>query len=659
MRDDFVETPPLSPDAISWVISVFKREFLESSATYHATPSSTAIPIQSLTTASKISDTLINSDKILRLNMSSILKKGIFTMGGSNHEDNTPAPVAQKAESLTKESDNHQQLPDDGVIRSAPSYTFYAPEDVLPKTRFVLHTARDILEHLQMWLNVPYPFSKLDFVALPSIEENLQSSLGLISCKTSFLRDAKTVTSYENQGAAIELSEAILKQYFGGLISPKTWKQNWLWDGTIRYLSRLMLTPLQPLWQIGEKYLLETKLRALDIDVAQGWDSVLNGTDDMGENNEFYIDKSAAVLEVLHSAMGEESFRLCMGAFITTFKYMTAEPNDLWQICSKKANGSKNIRETMHLWTSQAGFPLVVVTRNNMTVTVHQKPFKLSEFTAVHEDPSFDDDNTTETTTLPTTTTTLSAKETKKRAMKWTFPIHYMTNNKDLKDTVWIDSIDCESRNRFPLRLSDLSTFFSSFFVLAKINLKENVKWIKFNAEQRGYYRVLYDKNTWDELINQLRADHSAFSSKDRMGLISDAFALCHANLLECSVTLNLTSYLPKEKGWGPMVVALRHFEKWRKILKYTECYLLLTEYMKNMLTKAVTQIGWSDTGTDEARLIRPQILLASVLWERPDSIKETKSILKSHLLNATAIPPNLREVRGRGDRKLCRQSAN
>jgi ERAP1-like C-terminal domain len=174
------------------------------------------------------------------------------------------------------------------------------------------------------------------------------------------------------------------------------------------------------------------------------------------------------------------------------------------------------------------------------------------------------------------------------------------------------------------------------------------VKWIKFNAEQRGYYRVLYDKNTWDQLIIQLRADHSAFSSKDRMGLISDAFALCHANLLECSVTLNLTSYLPKEKGWGPMVVALRHFEKWRKILKYTECYLLLTEYMKNMLTKAVTQVGWSDTGTDETRLIRPQILLASVLWERPDSIKETKSILKSHLLNATAIPPNLREVRGR-----------
>lgn len=176
--------------------------------------------------------------------------------------------------------------------------------------------------------------------------------------------------------------------------------------------------------------------------------------------------------------------------------------------------------------------------------------------------------------------------------------------------------------------------------------MKENVKWIKFNSEQKGYYRVLYDKDNWDELINQLRLDHSVFSPKDRMGLISDAFALCHGNLLECSVTMNLTSYLPKEKSWGPMVVALRHFEKWRKILKYTECYLLLTEYMKSMLNKSVNQIGWSDTGTDETRLIRPQVLLASVLWERPESIKNATTILQSHLFNATAIPPNLREVR-------------
>jgi hypothetical protein len=172
------------------------------------------------------------------------------------------------------------------------------------------------------------------------------------------------------------------------------------------------------------------------------------------------------------------------------------------------------------------------------------------------------------------------------------------------------------------------------------------VKWIKLNADQNGYYRVLYDKDTMDEIIEQLKKDHTAFSPKDRVGLISDSFALCHSNLMECSTTLELTSYLPKEKSYGPMFVAIKHFEKWRKILKYTECYLLLTEYIKSSLLKSVKEIGWSDSGSDETRLIRPKILLASVLWEHADSIKEAKQLLHAHLMNGTKIPPNLREVR-------------
>lgn len=441
-----MESPPLPPDAIAWVISVFRRELLDSSSTYHA-KTSTSLPI-ALTSKS---ENYISVEKTpFRRNMTSILKKGLFIkMGNLNnyHDDHTTAPVTHKSENLIKEQDNQSELlVDDGTIRTAPSYTFYAPEDVLPKTRFILHTSRDILEHLQQWLNVAYPLTKLDFVALPSIEENLKSALGLISCKTSFLRDASTVTTLEYHNSAIEISEAILQQYFGGLISPKTWKQNWLWEGIIRYLSRLIFSPLQPLWPIGEKYLLETKLKALDLDVLQGWDSVLNGTDDNGENNDFYIDKSAAILTVLHSAMGDENFRSCLGLFLTTYKYSTAEPNDLWQICSKRSNGSKNIKEMMNFWTTQAGFPLLVVNKSNNTINMSQKPFKLAEFLAVLEDPSFDNNNTDDefVTTLAPTTTTISQKDAKKKAVKWIFPIQYSTSNKDLKDTVWLDTIECK-----------------------------------------------------------------------------------------------------------------------------------------------------------------------------------------------------------------------
>lgn len=58
-----------------------------------------------------------------------------------------------------------------------------------------------------------------------------------------------------------------------------------------------------------------------------------------------------------------------------------------------------------------------------------------------------------------------------------------------------------------------------------------------------------------------------------------------------------------------------------------------------------MVQIGWNDTGNDETRLLRPEVLLAAVLWEETEAINEAKTLLHEHLTNAMEIPPNLRGV--------------
>lgn len=141
------------------------------------------------------------------------------------------------------------------------------------------------------------------------------------------------------------------------------------------------------------------------------------------------------------------------------------------------------------------------------------------------------------------------------------------------------------------------------------------------NAGQMGYYRVLYNEDNWQNIIEELKRDHGTFSAlvgpngstvgtkyqnslsfQDRIGLISDAFTLCHANLMSCQITLNLISYLPTELNWGPITTALRHLEKWRRILKYSECFLMLTEFVKSILLKPSEIVGWNNTGKEEIR---------------------------------------------------------
>lgn len=45
------------------------------------------------------------------------------------------------------------------------------------------------------------------------------------------------------------------------------------------------------------------------------------------------------------------------------------------------------------------------------------------------------------------------------------------------------------------------------------------------------------------------------------------------------------------------MTVALRHLEKWRRILKYSECFLMLSEFIKMKLATVIEKIGWTDDG--------------------------------------------------------------
>lgn len=56
---------------------------------------------------------------------------------------------------------NETELVDDADVRTAPSYTFYAPQKILQRSKFVLDMSRDVLEYLQDWLAVKYPLAKL------------------------------------------------------------------------------------------------------------------------------------------------------------------------------------------------------------------------------------------------------------------------------------------------------------------------------------------------------------------------------------------------------------------------------------------------------------------------------------------------------------------
>lgn len=115
----------------------------------------------------------------------------------------------------------------------------------------------------------------------------------------------------------------------------------------------------------------------------------------------------------------------------------------------------------MSLWTQQSGFPLLVVTINNNSISISQKPFQPAEFLAIHDEaydgnynykPSIENSNTSSTqgvvlsfTSSSTPSTTISISNTSDKILKpkkWIFPITYITDINNNTEIVWMQNIN-------------------------------------------------------------------------------------------------------------------------------------------------------------------------------------------------------------------------
>lgn len=170
-------------------------------------------------------------------------------------------------------------------------------------------------------------------------------------------------------------------------------------------------------------------------------------------------------------------------------------------------NSEMSVKDIMDTWTLQMGFPVVEVLRNNEqnSATLTQKKFVLDS--------------------------TNNASK-----YLWWIPITYMQSDKKVKSS-WMKA--------------ETST------VIHDIETKS---WLLLNVDQTGYYRVNYDQENWNQIIDALNEDHHVFDPKNRAQLIDDSLSLASAGYLDYDVALNITKYLNKERDYVPWKAAFTSF---------------------------------------------------------------------------------------------------
>ncbi|KAJ9582424.1 hypothetical protein L9F63_003222, partial [Diploptera punctata] len=488
------------------------------------------------------------------------------------------------------------------------SVSVYAPVDMISQAGFALSTASDAMDYFEEFFGVHYPLPKQENrIPIPDFAAGAMENWGLITYReTSIMYDVDETSAADHQGVAVVVAHELAHQWFGNLVTMRWWNDLWLNEGFASYLEYLGVDHIMPSWKMMDQFILEKTHPALSLDALASSHPISVAVHDPNEIESIFdiisYSKGASILYMLEKFLHQNTLRNGLSDYLNIHKYGNAETKDLWNVLSKHANQSLDVKAVMDTWTRQMGFPLITISRDGNVISASQKRFLL--------------------TVSVSNETEHSNESVSPFSYKWYVPLSYYTNQDIYKVRhIWMNMTD------------------------VKFEIPVDTTWIKVNVNQSGFYRVMYSEDMWESIIVALQHNHTIFSPADRASLIDDAFTLCRAGILNATIPLNISLYLLHEQDFVPWATALEHFQSWSKLLSESAAYKQFLEYMRKLLEPAAKYVEWEDSGTHLQKLMRSDILASAVLCDVQSTVKLARKKFRDWMDNGARIPPNLREV--------------
>ncbi|KAG8233571.1 hypothetical protein J437_LFUL012935 [Ladona fulva] len=537
------------------------------------------------------------------------------------------------------------------------SVSVYAPQHHLHRANFALSLAANLTAYFEEFFGLPYPLPKQDLIAIPDFGAGAMENWGLITYReTSILYDPAETSSASHQWVAI---------WFGNLVTMRWWNDLWLNEGFASFAESVGVSWACPDWGVADQFVVDKTQPALRLDALPSSHaiSVGGGKDDSNGDDEGLKDpaqieaifdtisysKGAAILRMMEDFVGEVTLREGLTLYLQSHKYGNADTDDLWSALSQSANHSINVKVIMDTWTRQMGYPLVTITREGpRKFRATQKRFLLSPNSP--NTPSYPFTSSAanfSTVTIPHTTPTPPEPVTSPFGYRWYIPLTFHTDlDPGAPNLVWMNMTGVSIKVPVPGIPDDEDETETTSESPEKPKDIYEVKWLKANVDQQGFYRVMYEPpELWDALVNAILKNHTAFAPADRASILDDAFTLCRAGLVGATLPLKLSLYLLKERDLVPWSTALEHLQSWSRRLSAAAPYQLFGKFVRALLTPTVQALGWEDKGLHITRLIRSEILTSAVLAGVDSAVNEAKKKFKDWMTVNKRIPPNLREA--------------
>jgi alanyl aminopeptidase len=461
-------------------------------------------------------------------------------------------------------------------------------------TKPAVAMAPPLFAALERWFGIPYPYEKLDLIAVPEFSAGAMENAGAITYADRYLLfDEKTMSARERGILAVFTAHEMAHMWFGDYVTMKWWDDLWLNESFAEWMGVKIADEVYPEYMIRLGEVGETD-RAFAIDSQLSTRAIRRPVTNMENLYEaadiLAYKKGQAVLGMTERWIGPDAFRNGVIQYLKSHAYGTAEGSDLWNALGSASK--KDVPGVLASFLDQAGVPEVhAELKSDGQVELSQRRFLNYGVKA------------------PTATL-------------WKIPV----------TLTW----EAKGKPR------SLTTVLEQERTTVRLPGGGHPSWIHPNADEAGYYRWSVDPAVLDRLT---AIAPTGLTARERIGFLQNASALLDAGAIHGDQYLRILAGFSGETN--PVVVSsvVTGLMDAKEAFLTEENQEAFGAYVRRVLGPALRRFGL-DRKSHEGEavsLVRPGLYL----WlgdEGKDAqvLSHADSLARSYLRDRGSIDPSL-----------------
>jgi aminopeptidase N len=244
---------------------------------------------------------------------------------------------------------------------------------------FIAHQAA--ISFMKNWTDIPYPFQKVGFVAIPDFQFGGMEHPGEVQYKASslFLDDGATKDQFIARSNLI--SHETAHMWFGDLVTMQWFNDVWMKEVFANFMADKVTEKLMGSETFNLKFLQDHYPAAYAVDRTMGANPIRQQLDNLKDAGSMYgniiYHKAPLMMRQLETMMGKTNFQKGIHEYLKKYAYSNATWPDLIAILSKYS--TTNLYTWNKVWVNQAGRPIFDYKINYMgnnisSLTINQHP---------------------------------------------------------------------------------------------------------------------------------------------------------------------------------------------------------------------------------------------------------------------------------------------